>query len=142
MRDKFAKGGTMRKLKIIALLSLVVICSIAMVGCGGKSNELETRIKTDFLAYMHSQGETDMTLADVQILQNYGTFNGAVVVRMNRGAYEMITNIQVGGVDFTFDNSNTALVWKDGNFYELADAYDAGLLTKANLTAIALLVNK
>lgn len=132
----------MRKLKIIALLSLVVICSIAMVGCGGKSNELETRIKTDFLAYMHSQGETDMTLADVQILQNYGTFNGAVVVRMNRGAYEMITNIQVGGVDFTFDNSNTALVWKDGNFYELADAYDAGLLTKANLTAIALLVNK
>jgi hypothetical protein len=91
---------------------------------------------------MHTQGETEMTIDDVKILDNYGTYNGAVVIRMQRGAYQVITTIEIDGVEFTFSDSNTALVWKDGQFFELADAYENEILTKDNLVAIGKKVNK
>ena len=83
-----------------------------------------------------------MTLDDVTILNNYGTYNGAVVIRMQRGAYQVITTIKIDGIEFTFSDSNTALVWKDGQFFELSDAYDNEVLTKDNLISIAKKVNK
>jgi len=107
----------------------------------GEDKEVELRIKQDFLLYMHSQGEVNMTLEMVKVLENYGNYNDAVVVRMNRGAFAAITTIQVGGIDFIFSNSNTALVWHSGQFFELAEAYDNGLLSKENLTTIAEKVN-
>jgi len=91
---------------------------------------------------MKAQGETELTLEDVKILNKYGTYNSAVVVRMERGAYHVVTTIEVGGIEFTFGDTNTALVWKDGHFFELKDAYDRGLLTKSNLEALAKKVNK
>lgn len=71
-----------------------------------------------------------MTLSDVKILKKCGTYNGAVIVIMERESYAVITSIQVDEVDFTFDDSNIALVLKDDQFYELSDAYHAGILTK------------
>ena len=38
---------------------------------------------------------------------------------MNRGSYEVIAKVQIDGVELVFNNSNTALVWHDGEFYEL-----------------------
>lgn len=91
---------------------------------------------------MKVQGETELTLRDIKILNKYGTYNSAVVVRMERGAYHMITTIEVGGIEFTFGDTNIALVWKDGQFFELEDVYDKGMLTKSNLEALARKVNK
>jgi hypothetical protein len=125
--------------KIIALGVALIMCIGLFAGC---ESSQEKQIREDYLAYMLSQGETEMTLDDVKILNNYGTYNGAVVVRIERGAFEVVTTIQVGGVDFTFSNSNTALVWKDGQFFELANAYDSELLTKSNLEALAKKINK
>jgi len=93
------------------------------------------------MKYLHTQGNSNVTIDDVKILEIYGHYNGVVVVRMERGAYEVITEIQVGEVDFTFENTNTPLVWKDGEFYEFENAYEQGLLTKTNLLDIAQKVN-
>lgn len=125
--------------KKIILLGVAMVMIFLLTACG---NDQEDRIRNDYLSYLHSQGETETTLDDVKILKNYGTYNNAVVVRMERPAFEVVTVIQVGGIDFTFSNSNTALVWKDGQFFELQEAYDTGLLSKENLTSIAKKVNK
>lgn len=129
--------------RLLIIGVIAILCAFAFVACENEEDkEMELQIRQDFLLYMHAQGEVDMTLEDVKILENYGDYNGAVVVRMNRGAFEVITVIQVGGVDFTFDNSNTAIVWHNRQFFELAEAYDNGLLSKENLTTIAEKVNK
>jgi hypothetical protein len=103
----------------LALGYILCICLGLLVGC---SHVYEKQIREDYLALMRAQGEMEMILDDVIILNNYGTYNGAVVIRMLRGAYEVITTIKIAGVEFTFSNSNTALVWKDGQFFELSDA--------------------
>jgi hypothetical protein len=123
----------------LVLGCILCICIGFLVGCG---NAQEKQIREDYLALMHTQGETEMTIDDVKILDNYGTYNGAVVIRMQRGAYQVITTIEIDGVEFTFSDSNTALVWKDGQFFELADAYENEILTKDNLVAIGKKVNK
>lgn len=61
---------------------------------------------------------------------------------MNKGAYEVITKIKVAGIKFTFSNSNTALIWKDGQFFEMADAHNNGIITKENLKELAKKVNQ
>jgi len=125
--------------KIITLFSIFIIFLILFSGCG---NELEMRIKKDYLPIMQSEGQTEATLDDVKILENYGNYNEAVVVRMNRGAYEVITKIQIGGVELVFSNTNTAIVWHDGEFYELETAYNEGLISKDNLISLSKKINK
>lgn len=125
--------------KKILMLGVTLIMSLGLLtGC---KDGQETRIREDYLAFMNSQGENEMTLKDIKILDNYGTYNEAVVVRINRGAYEVVTTIQVGSVEFKFNNTNTPLVWKDGQFFELSVAYYKGLLTQNNLEALAKKVN-
>jgi hypothetical protein len=123
----------------LLFLCILCICLGFLIGCGYTQ---EDQIREDYLAHIHAQGETEMTLDDVTILNNYGTYNGAVVIRMQRGAYQVITTIKIDGIEFTFSDSNTALVWKDGQFFELSDAYDNEVLTKDNLISIAKKVNK
>lgn len=120
------------------LLSILCIFIGVLVGC---SQTQEQQIREDYLAFMHEQGDKKMTIDDVVILDNYGTYNGAAVVRINRPAFEVLTKIIVGGIEFTFSNSNTALVWKNGEFFELSDAYDHEILTLDNLISIAQKVN-
>lgn len=125
--------------KNIVLFSIFIIFLLLFSACG---NEIEMRIKKDYLPIMQSEGQTDATLDDVKILNNYGNYNGAVVVRMNRGAYEIITKIQIDGVELVFNNSNTALVWHDGDFYELESAYNEGIISKDNLITLSKKINK
>lgn len=120
------------------LLSILCIFIGVLIGC---SQTQEQQIREDYLAFMHEQGDKKMTIDDVVILDSYGTYNGAVVVRINRPAFEVLTKIIVGGIEFTFSNSNTALVWKNGEFFELSDAYDHEILTLDNLISIAQKVN-
>lgn len=124
--------------KIITLFWIFIILAL-FAGCG---NELEMRIKEDYLPIMQSEGQTEATLDDVKILENYGNYNGAVVVRMYRGSYEIITKIQIDGVELVFNNSNTALVWYDGEFYELETAYNEGIISKDNLINLSKKINK
>ncbi len=125
-----------RKLLFIGVLLMLLS---VLVGC---ANNQEKQIKEDYLAFKHTQGETEMTIDDVVILNNYGTYNGAVVVRIKRGAFQVITTIEIDSIEFIFSDSNTPLVWSDGQFFELIDAYDENLLTKDDLVSLAKKINK
>lgn len=118
---------------------ILCICLGFLISC---VDTQEKKIREDYLKFMHTQGETEMTLDDVKILDNYGTYNGAVVIRIKRNSFPVVTTIEIDGIELTFSDSNTALVWKDGHFFELSDAYDNEVLTIDHLIAIALKVNK
>jgi len=98
---------------------------------------MEAELRRDYFNQFVKPIDNDAKLEDVQILKYCGNFDGVVVVRFDRPAYGVITTIQVGGVDFIFNNSNVAIVWHDGNFFELQEAYENGLLSIANLTYVA-----
>jgi len=126
------------------MMYISLICSMIFLGCSGnnsmgegKSNELETRIRNDYLVHLHSQGETELVLSDIKILKIYGNFNGVVVVRFDRPAWEAITSIEIGGVDLVFNNSNVPIVWHGGQFLGLVEAYDGDLLSTSDLSIIA-----
>lgn len=125
-------------MKKLIMLMIVVFFAVSLVGC---KKQQETKIKEDYLNFMHSQSQIEMDPKDIIVLDNYGTYNDAVVVRIKRGAYEVITTVRVGGIDFTFNNTNTPLVWKAGDFFELSDAYSMGILTQKNLEALAKKIN-
>jgi uncharacterized membrane protein len=99
--------------------------------------ELEMHIKEDFLVYLWNKGELSYTIDKIEILLNYGIYSNCVVVRMNRGAYLVGTKIEIDGIQFIFADTNSALVWKDGNFFELVDAFERKMISREDLIKIA-----
>ncbi|MCL2763168.1 MAG: hypothetical protein FWD36_08205 [Treponema sp.] len=77
---------------------------------------------------------------DFYIMYYYGTYNGAVAVMMGhkQAMYGMIiTRVTVAGITFTYGDTNSISVWKEGLFYTLQSAYDFGLLTRDDLESIS-----
>lgn len=107
-----------------------------------EEESLELQIRQDFLDKLQASGESNLTLNDIEILKNYGIYSDCVVVKMNRGDYPVVTALNIAGVTFNFKDSNTALVWLDGQFFELEEAYNQEFLTKADLIVIANIQNK
>ena len=124
--------------RLFLLLGVMLFTLVALVGCyNPDDNEIVTdeKLILDYVNYAHSIGQKDVTVENTEILENYGVYDGAVIVKMNRGAYQVITNIHFWGteVKIQFPDTNTPLVYKNGNFYELHDAYMNGILTKKSL---------
>lgn len=99
----------------------------------------EKKLILDYIKYAHSIGLEDVNVENTEILENYGEYNDAVVFRISRPAFQVITYISfldIGfGIHMQFPDTNTPLVYKNGNFYELKDVdiYKNGILTKENL---------
>ncbi|MCL2679784.1 MAG: hypothetical protein FWF18_05875, partial [Dehalococcoidia bacterium] len=81
----------MKKLKLIALLSLVALASIVMVACNGNGwlkpldSAVETQIRQDYFNQVVSPTNNEASLGDVQIYKYYGSFNGYVAIMFNDG---------------------------------------------------------
>ena len=143
----------MKKLKIIALLSLVMLVSITMVACGKNNGNgaldptLEMQIKQDYLntydeSYISQGG---FTVNDV-FLGYLGTYDGwvAVILRLEVGAFTgaMPYDVTIAGFSFSFSYDYKYLVWKDGQFHGWEFAYGEGILSQANIGSIHNNLNK
>lgn len=96
----------------------------------------EQQLKQDYLIYAISKGENYITIDDVKILDYYGKYDNSYIVRMDRGAYQVLTKIPFPelGIVFNLPNTNTPLVYREGKFYELYDAYyNDKIITEENL---------
>ena len=127
--------------RLFVLLGVLIFTLFALVGCyNPDDNEIVTdeKLILDYVNYAHSIGQKDVTVENTEILVNYGVYDGAVIVRMNRGAYHVLTTIAFWGteVKIQFPDTNTPLVYKNGNFYELEDAYMNGIITKESVTKL------
>ena len=92
----------------------------------------EMKLIQDYIKYAHSIGLEYVNTENTKILENYGKYDGAVIVKISRSAFQVITYISFLdiGIEMQFPDSNTPLVYKNGNFYELKDAYKHGIITK------------
>lgn len=95
----------------------------------------EMKLIQDYIKYAHSIGLEYVNTENTKILENYGKYDGAVIVKISRSAFQVITYVSFLdiGIEMQFSDSNTPLVYKNGNFYELKDAYKNEIISKENL---------
>jgi len=102
----------------------------------GLDMDLERRILRDF---KESGGEREYDEnKDITWLRSYyGTYNGYVVVRLSLGSYQTDWRppANIGGFKINI-YPHPIIAWKDGQVYELEDAYDLGLLTQDDISSI------
>ena len=76
-----------------------------------------------------------MTLADIYVQDNYGTYSGCEIVYM--GAPLAYTDVErhvvVAGYIIALGSSQKLYVHKGAHFYTLKEAYDAGYITTENV---------
>lgn len=106
--------------------------SIKIFKNGDEIMNCEKQIIQDYIRYAHSIGLEYVNEKNTKILENYGNFDDLYIIKINRSAFQVITYISFLdiGIEMQFPDSNTPLVYKNGNFYELKDAYKHGIITK------------
>ncbi len=122
--------------KTISLVICLLLLTIS--SCGKKNDDMkfdEQKLKEDYLIYANSGGEKHLKIDEIHILKYYGRYSNSFIVKMGRGAYQVMTFIIFPdlGIRMDFGDSNTPLVYSDGKFYELFDAYSNGVITKENV---------
>ena len=154
----------MQKIRLTAVCA-VLSCFFAFAGCdadgaavNGSSKageadntetpelawgaELESRILQDYFDTFilpeiehHPEGTS---AGDVRINGFDGIYNGGAVVniRSPRGFPAAIWEERIDNVLFRFHYKDKPVMWKDGLFYEMREAYDAGFLTRDDLIQI------
>lgn len=84
--------------------------------------------------------DIETLMKKVYIKHYYGNYNGAYIVMMGSselGYYNLMTADLVDGIRIEYNNSNAIVVWYDGEFYNLNQAFDNHYITKTNIIAIA-----
>ena len=68
---------------------------------------------------------------------NLGTYRGNVAFYMpGLGLAQVITEVEIAGVKFSYPNSNQIHIWSDGNYYTMPEAYEKGLIGYFDLHVI------
>ncbi|MBE6637316.1 MAG: hypothetical protein E7618_05880, partial [Ruminococcaceae bacterium] len=106
-------------------------------------DDLIAQIEADYLAYHIEHSRFDPTKnPPLTVGAYYGIYDGAVAVMMQGFDHaDVYMDSVVAGSVIHYGDSNTILLWKDGVFYELVEAYEKGLLSSDNAAAIAALHN-
>ena len=127
----------MKKLiiSIVALLSAICL-TFGITGCKDNlklDDEKELEIRT---AFYNEHKDSYKELDHVTIYAFYGEYNGSYVVDIFRSMETMLYTETIDGFTFTYPTPNPLLVYIDGKFYRLQEAFDAGLLTHRNLQKV------
>ncbi|MDR1690292.1 MAG: hypothetical protein LBR42_00425 [Candidatus Methanoplasma sp.] len=104
------------------------------------STEIEMLLKQDYLDDHIKSDNPDATVDDVTLAKYYGTYDGSIAVMMKGDFISHITVLEdevIDGITIQYGSSNRLLIWEDGVFYTLQEAYDKGILTKEDLIAIS-----
>ena len=157
----------MKKLKKSGFILLSVLFTAILWGCGGENDGTEKKENSYELGRFEGLGaETELkilqdcfnqfvennlkysgkTIDDLSVCIYGGTYNGCVIVligspELGSSLLGIMRDYYVAGIHFLGYITVAPIVWKDGIFYHLEDAYDAGLLTQDNIINIAELIN-
>ena len=132
--------------KKLILLGIAFLMLFSLAACeppnGGDEvldHTLETQIKQDYVSSPFAQDDTKAD--EILIHKYYGTFNGNVVLSLS-SAPQVIIDVFGGSetvADKTFSYSNPGyriLVWYNGDFYTLSQAFESDMLTNGNIQTI------
>lgn len=140
----------MRKKIIVGCLLFMIIM---LVGCSNTKRKVNVNMETEtkskvvenenlitdeeiIQAYSKFKNISSENIKYVRILEKYGQYGNIVIVLMNRWGFitsgrllyfpEIKLNIELPYMNYP-------LAYKDGNMYELRDAFEKGIVTKEML---------
>lgn len=93
------------------------------------SPEKETEIKQAY----RSAYQPSAASKDIEIHSFWGEYNGSYVVYINGSVCDVIAEDKIEDIVFVYPTSAKALVYREGNFYGLFEAYEAGFLTLSDM---------
>ena len=124
----------MKKLaKLVAVI--LVVCSILSIfsACGDKNNQtIDEKITAAYIAEHPNRDANELSIS------HYGEFNDAYVVVIIYGntINDMYYSTTIDGINFYFEGGYSFSVYRKGKLCELAEAFDRGWLTRADLIAV------
>ena len=113
---------------------------------GFLDTETEIQIRQEYLDYLIGVGiewgiDWSVTIDDVWVEQYYGTYNGFIAVSMGdtvSGYFDVQTEVIIDNIKFCYPASGPMiLVWGEGQFYGLQEAFDLGLFMREDIENIA-----
>ncbi|MBR4881051.1 MAG: S-layer homology domain-containing protein, partial [Clostridia bacterium] len=117
-----------------------MLCLVILLGCiTVQADDDYYQIKSDYVVKI----ETGCSIDEVFIKADYGNHSGYDIVVMGvtgRLVPDVTGSLLVGGITFSFGNEadiGSFYAYKDGEFIPVKDAFDAGLLSKADIYNIA-----
>lgn len=110
----------------------------------GLSAKTEKQIIQDYWDILVKKGQ-GVSIENIRISRYYGTYNGYAVVIFDWAMITVVWGKEIGGIYFqegTPPNTRLAqkgmiAAWKDGVFYDIAELYTGGQLTREDLIQIA-----
>ena len=146
---------------------LVMLCALIFCACSneadddtsyasfgsfadqGLSAETERQIRTDYMDKLIEEGYTNHSIADVWIINYYGTYNGNVAVMLYAKDLTYSSESEIFGTFshpsiIRYPNGNRIVLWKDGEFFQLgegliiwADSPASNLISLSDLVRLA-----
>lgn len=120
------------------LLALILLITTA-TGCFNRSapiEELLPTIKADYLGIWDEQTE-QIGIESVVYYGRYGDVEVVSVVLNRDAVLPAYSDVIIAGSTFELSVGYDIMTWKEGAFALLQDAYDQGLLTRAQIAEIA-----
>lgn len=147
----------MKKISVLSVLLLLLTVSLIMTACMNKategsqstnenaesdtlSEELKKQIVEDFVAYEFGDNYVPMEHGIFRIERYYGSYDGAVAVMLRGSKLEYTSAFYsetVAGSIIRCNYGNSVMIWKDGSFFTMQEAYDQGILTAEQVAEIA-----
>ena len=107
-------------------------------GLAPLSNEMEMQIREDRYNGILKKNPFTFTLPEhIEIIGYYGTYNNCAAVLFAGVTLAAGWSFIIEGVTFHYAERHTIKVWNEGDFYELQEAFDLGLLDREDLENIA-----
>lgn len=106
------------------------------------NEEIEVDIKK---SYILNYCDNDIGLNDIKIEEYYGLYNDyyAILIKeLNKGDSGALRDVIIAGITFKYPFSNREiLLWKEGKFVSLVEAYEDGLIQMDDLIKIHKMFN-
>ena len=123
-------------------ISQVPFVDVHANDCEGIEQQLSSEMKTAYCKYTCEKnygGKSRFQPSDMFILRYEGKIGECHIVMM--GGDEIfytaaIRSVEIAGYRLIFGNGQPVYAYRDGNFYTIKEAYEAGLLSKENVYEI------
>ena len=106
------------------------------------SEELLRKIENDYSSYLKETSSYDPSSDGIYCVKNYyGVYNGCIPVMFavpETGAYR---DVSVADAVFHYSGSNSIIIWCDGGFFSLDEAYKSKKINCDHISIIANLHN-
>jgi|GEM_PF-3157701 len=132
----------MKKTKLM-MMTLILLAIILLAGCSSNDETLElnpvvtNQVRYDYYNQHLKLSNPNFSFEELEVSTYFGTFNGSVVIMFNTPSRQMIGQVVIANIEINFADSRRILVWNEGIFYGLGDAFEGNLLTIEDIRLIA-----